>query len=333
MAISATSHSNFLQVYGGEVVLAYNEAAKLKDRLMNRSISSGKSASFPTYATETAKLHASGSDILADGVASGATSGEKVITIENLLYAAQLVDELDEFKSHYDIRGSLAKQSGAALATQHDAMLLGIMAKKATTYHTHTHDTGYSSSAKFSTIAEILAMIEEVAAKMDNLAVPAEERCLVLRPFEYYQLLTSDAALSRDFNTTGDRAKGQQSFNYLGFDVIASKVQKDFGGNTQAQMDDAGKPLYLGGVAPGQGANTYSPYVNTAGGITGGSENTNNWYATAFHKGSAGTVTLRGVKAEVNYIPERNANLLNTKVALGVDVIRPEGIVMITADN
>ena len=287
--IGVHSHTNFLTLYGGETVLAYNETSQLKDRLMNRTISSGKSASFPTYAVETAKMHTPGEDILSSPTgdnASSATSGEKTIVIDKLIYAAQLVDDLDEMKAHYDIRGSLASQSGAALAIQHDAYLLAAMAKDATTTETLAAAAAYSATAQFATDAELLTTIENCATKFDNLAVPAGERCLVLRPYEFYQLLNTDAALGRDFNSSGDQK--------------ASGAPLDFGG-----VDSTTDHSFDGSL----------------------------WFATAFHKGTAGTVTLKGVTAEANYIPERNATLLNTKMAIGVDSIRPDGCIKIVAND
>lgn len=318
--IGVHSHSNFLTVYGGEVVLAYNETSQLKDRLMNRTISSGKSASFPTYAVETAKMHTPGEDILNAPIgenASTATSGEKTIVIDKLIYAAQLVDDLDEMKAHYDIRGSLASQSGAALAIQHDAFLLAAMANDATTTETLAAAAAFSATAQFATDAELLTTIENCATTFDNLAVPAGERGLILRPYEFYQLLNTDAALGRDFNSSGDRSKGQQSFHYLGFDIISMKTQADYAGKNQATQKATAGLLDFGGVDP----------------TTDHSFDGSLWFATAFHKGTAGTVTLKGVTAEANYIPERNATLLNTKMAIGVDSIRPDGCIKIVAND
>jgi len=318
--ISVTSHSNFLTVYGGEVVLAYNETSQLKDRLMNRTLASGKSASFPTYAVETAKMHTPGENILGSVTgdnASTATSGEKTIVIDKLIYAAQLIDELDELKAHYDIRGSLAAQSGAALAIQHDAFLLAAMGKDATTTETLAAAAAYSATAQFATDAELLTTIENCATKFDNLAIPATERCLVLRPYEFYQLLNTDAALSRDFNSSGDRRNGQQSFHYLGFEILSMKTQADYGGKNAAAQKAAAGLLDFGGVDP----------------TTDHSFDGSLWFATAFHKGAAGTVSLKGITASADRMPEYNATLLNTKMALGVDTIRPDGIIKCVAND
>ena len=316
-------HSNFLTVYGGEVLLAYNETSQLKDRLMNRTIASGKSASFPTYAVETAKMHTPGEDILNNPTgsnASTATSGEKTIVVDKLIYAAQLVDDLDEMKAHYDIRGSLAAQSGAALAIQHDAFLLASMLNDewdSTTTMTRTFAGAFSATAQFATDAELQAMVEAAALRMDLNSVPINDRVLVLRPYEFYQLLNLDAALSKDFNTTGDRSKGVQSFHYLGFEVISMKTLADYSGKNAAAMKAAAGLLDFGGVDP----------------TTDHSFNGSLLTACAFQKSAAGTLTLKGVTAEANYIPERNATLLNTKMAIGCGALRPEGIVKILADN
>tara|TARA_R110002020_G_scaffold459150_2_gene677086 strand:- start:69 stop:1049 length:981 start_codon:yes stop_codon:yes gene_type:complete len=320
--ITATSlDANLLKVYGQEVLLAYNETSKLKDKLMNRTITSGKSASFPTFTTETAKLHVAGESVFSatGDNASTISAGEKVITIEKLLYAAQFVDNLEEIKAHYDVRAALSAQAGAAMGKQHDAFLLAAMGQAATGAQIKEvagTASGDGSAGILSTSAKIKETFEDAALALDLQNVPHEDRCMVVRPHEYYQILQEDSAISADFSTSGDRARGMQNLHYLGFEVIAMNLMNDYYDSSDANMtNDSGSPLYLGGV-------THNDDHSFDG---------SRWFALAFHKGAAGTVTLKGLSSEANYIPERFGSLLSTSAGIGTGILRPEGVVKMIA--
>ena len=289
---------------------------------MNRTITSGKSASFPTFSTETAKLHVAGESIFdATGEsASSITANEKVITVEKLLYAAQFVDNMEELKAHYDVRAALAAQAGASMGKQHDAFLLAAMGQGAGSTVTlndgTTTDASVSgSSSILTTSALIKQMFNETSAAMDNNDVPAEGRCMVVRPFEYYSILQEDGAISSDFSTSGDRSKGLQNLHYLGFEVIPMTLMKEFYNQNQANQKAAGDPLYLGGVT----ANDDHTFDGSL------------WCALAFQKEAAGTVTLKGLQSEANYIPERFGTLMATSAGIGTGLLRPENVVKIVA--
>jgi hypothetical protein len=321
--VSATSLSaSLLKVYGQEVLLAYNAASKLKDKLMSQTIQNGSSASFPHFSKETAKLHTAGESVFnATGEsASTITNTEKVITIEKLLYAAQFVDRLEEKMAHYDVRAALSAQAGAAMATQHDAFLLAAMGQAATGAQIKevagTDASDAASSSILNTSAKIKECFEDAALQLDNENVPAEGRCMVVRPYEYYSILQEDSAISSDFSSSGDRSKGLQNLHYLGFEVIPMTLMNDYYNSSDANMsDDSGSPLYLGGVA-----------MNDDHSFDGAL-----WFALAFHKSAAGTVTLKGLQSEANYIPERFGTLMSTSAGIGTGVLRPEAVVKMIA--
>jgi len=321
--VSAMSlDASLLKVYGQEVLLQYSASSKLKDKLMNRTINSGKSASFPHFSTETAKLHTAGESVFsATGEsASTITNTEKVITIEKLLYAAQFVDNLEEIKAHYDVRAALAAQAGAAMGKQHDAFLLAAMGQAASGAQIKevagTDASDAASTSILNTSAKIKECFEDAALALDNQDVPAEGRCMVVRPYEYYSILQEDSAISADFSTSGDRSKGLQNLHYLGFEVIPMTLMNDYYNSSDANMsDDSGSPLYLGGVA-----------MNDDHSFDGAL-----WFALAFHKSAAGTVTLKGLQSEANYIPERFGTLMSTSAGIGTGVLRPEAVVKMIA--
>lgn len=297
------SVSDFLKVYGGEVLLAFDHETKVKDTLMNRTITTGKSATFPTIAVEEAKLHTPGDDLFgaSPDFASDASPGEVVINIDKVLTAPQFVDDLDEAMSHYDIRSEMAEQAGHALATAHERWAIAALGSGATNTVTIT------GSLAAITGAFIKSAIEEAAEDMDIAKIPTKGRYVVLGPKEFYLLMGEDDVVSSDFGRGGDRAAGGAgTLHYMGFEIINSSVMYEFKDTTAAEQKAASGPLYFGGTT--QRTDLSSDLQLTWG--------------LAYHKGAAGTVTLKGVKTEANYIPERMGNLLNASMAVGVGILR-----------
>ena len=61
---SADKRELFLKVFSGEIISQYETKCVMKDLVRTRSISQGKSASFPLYGSATAKWHTPGENIL-----------------------------------------------------------------------------------------------------------------------------------------------------------------------------------------------------------------------------------------------------------------------------
>ena len=306
MALTSNySVSDFLKVYGGEVLKAFNHECLVKDRLRNRTIASGKSATFPTLAVEEAKLHTPGDDLFgaSPDFASDATPSEQVINIDKLLIAPQFVDDLDEAMNHYDTRSELAAQAGMALATAHERWSIAALGKGA--------GAAVTTTGSFAAItgAMVKDAIEQAAQEMDENKVPREGRALVLPPSEFYLLMKEDDVVSSDFGRGGDRAAGGAGkLFYMGFEILNSSVMNEFRDTTAAEQKAASGPLNFGGTTQ----------------RTDLSSDLQLCFGVAFQKEAAGTVTLKGMQTEANYIPERQGNLLVAKMAVGVDILRPE---------
>jgi len=84
----------FLKVFAGEVITSFDRASKTQGADMVRSISNGKSASFPVMGRIGAEYHAVGAEILGSAV----NSNEKVITINDLLISSVFVSNIEEAK-------------------------------------------------------------------------------------------------------------------------------------------------------------------------------------------------------------------------------------------
>tara|TARA_R100000458_G_scaffold18234_1_gene15811 strand:- start:14386 stop:15798 length:1413 start_codon:yes stop_codon:yes gene_type:complete len=114
-------NSNFLKLFSGEVLTVFNRETIFKDLTMRRSISSGKSASFPITGRFSSRYHRPGDWITGQG--NKGMIGEKIITIDDLLIADVSLSDLDEAKLHWDVRSIYSKELGRALARSYDQRL------------------------------------------------------------------------------------------------------------------------------------------------------------------------------------------------------------------
>jgi hypothetical protein len=310
--VSEIAMSNFLKVYGGEVVTAYNADTMLAGLLKKRVITSGKSASFPTLTRETSKLHVPGDDVFVDtgsGYASGVTSGEIIVTIEKAIIAPQFVDDMDATMADYNIHSELASQAGEALAFTHDAMLIGAVAGDAAS----ANDVVVTGAYAAVTGTNLALGIRSAAQTMDEQYIPQKGRYCMLPPNEFYKLMDTDGVVSSDFNTTGDKGK-LGTLWYMGFVILNSAVYAGFANKSVANQIASGGVFDLGG--------NYATVSNDDLSFNG-----LKLLGTCFHEGSAGSVILKGVSAEANYIPNRLGTLLNAKQGLGVGNLRPTSCV------
>lgn len=114
-------NANFLKIFSGEVLTTFNRETIFKDLTMKRSISSGKSASFPITGRFSSRFHRPGDWITGQG--NKGMIGEKIITIDDLLIADASIYDLDEAKLHWDVRSIYSTELGRALARAYDQRL------------------------------------------------------------------------------------------------------------------------------------------------------------------------------------------------------------------
>jgi hypothetical protein len=293
----------FLRVFSGETVAAYNQAVVIKDKLRSRNITSGKSATFPTISTSSAKLHTPGDDLFGDSYAPTITNNEQIIQINKLLIDTSFVDNLDEMMNHFDARSEYASQMGAALATAGDRWAIGALARGATGATATTGSTADATSGSTAGTALVKDAMKKLAIAMDGAAVPKTDRFCVLSPAAYYGMMLADDVVSSDFGAGGDRSNPGE-LSYLGITLIKSSIwDDDFVG--EASLTAADKVFEnLDGRA------TYQVALDKTFGL-------------GFHKEAAGVVSLKGLSTETSWIPERQGNLIVTKQAIGIDILRP----------
>jgi hypothetical protein len=322
----------FLKKFSGEILQTFEESNVFKPLHTVRTIENGKSAQFPVTGVASAAYHTPGENIADAGNSylSDIKKAEKVITIDKMLLASTFLANIDDVKNHYDIRSVYANELGKALAVRFDTALSktfiaaargasdiggkvgGILDVSANAMGTGA-DSSDDADNSDPTGAELTAALFTAAQKLDENDVPSDGRFCVLRPQEYYKLITGGA--------------GQLA-------ISTSAVNKDVGGlgsiATGSIPQIAGITIYksnhipstdLSAVTSGDGASSNDVFGVSGAGYNGNFTNT---LGIVAHSAAVGTVKLLDLATESEYQIERQGTLFVAKYAMGHGILRPE---------
>lgn len=283
----------FLKVFSGEVLTAFETAAKSLDKHFIRTIQSGKSAQFPATWKVTGGYHTPGTEIV------GQTSNvnERVITIDDLLISSVFIPSIDEAKNHWDYRSIYSRECGIFLANNMDrnVMQVGILAARAsaTVSGAYGGTSLTSATTLYKTSATDLIDGHYAAAQaLDEKDVPeGSRRYSFLRPAQYYLLAKVDNLVDKDVNNNnGDKAKAKV-YEVAGIELVKTN-----------QLPNA---VVSTGPAAYQG-----DFSKTA--------------ALIMTADAVGTVKLMDLSSEMDYDIRRQGTLMVSKYAVGHGILRPE---------
>jgi hypothetical protein len=299
----------FLKVFAGEVITSFDRASKTQGADMVRSISNGKSASFPVMGRIGAEYHAVGAEILGSAV----NSNEKVITINDLLISSVFVSNIEEAKNHWDVRSAYSTEMGRALSFQKDKHILQTIGQATLASAnvtggdatTNVVNTGIASSTDATAANAMIDAIFAAAKELDANYVPSEGRKCFMRLEEYYKLANATNAVNVDFS--GGANGG----------VASGKVTKIAG------IELVPVPHFVSSNVT-SGADAGSA---TNGGSTPQAVNLANFVALVSHPSAVGTVKLLDLAVEKEYDIRRQGTLMVAKYSMGHGVLRPEAAV------
>lgn len=196
-------NANFLEIFAGEVMTAFNTNNIFKDLHRVRTITEGKGANFPALGKMTARYHVAGTPILGS---NNPAIGKRVINIDDLLISDVFIDDLDDTKNHFEVRQEYSNKCGVALSKRFDEKIarLGYLAAR-TPGVTADHDGGaVLKNAKAATDVAILrSLIFQAAQTLDEKDVPDEERHVIVKPAQYYMLVQDTNLLNKDWGGAG----------------------------------------------------------------------------------------------------------------------------------
>ena len=306
---TGTEDALFLKVFAGEVLTSFERASKTQGADMERSISSGKSATFPVMGRVGASYHTAGAEITGSDI----NHNEKVITINDLLISSVFLSNIEEAKNHWDVRSAYSQEIGRALAFTKDKHILQTIGQAAQA-SANVGDSGYASgtvltntsiaSATASTAAN--AMIDslfDAAKQLDANYVPSEGRKCFMRLEEYYKLANATNAVNVDFSGKGSIADGKV-LKIAGIELVP--VAHFVSSNVNSGVDQGSA---------------------TAGGSNPQAVDLSNYVALVSHPSAVGTVKLMDLGVEKEYDIRRQGTLMVAKYAMGHGVLRPEAAV------
>jgi hypothetical protein len=307
---SGSEDALFLKVFSGEVITSFERASKTQGTDSVRSISNGKSATFPVMGRTTAAYHTPGAEILGSDV----NHNEKVITINDLLISSAFLSNIEEAKNHWDVRSSYSTEIGRALAFQKDKHVLQTVGQAALTSTANVTggDTGTVltntaiASATAATSANgLIDSLFDAAKTLDNKYVPADGRVCFLKPEMYYKLANATNVVNVDFSggANGGVASGRV-LQIAGIRLIA--VPHFVASNVNSGVDQGSA---------------------TQGGSNPQAVNLTNFEGLVCHPTAVGTVKLMDLATEMEYDIRRQGTLMVAKYAMGHGVLRPESAV------
>jgi hypothetical protein len=228
----------FLKVFSGEVQTAFKRACVFKDLTLEKTISSGKSASFPIIGRAIGRYHTVGAMVGGQG---SLAQNEVIINVDDLTIADATIHDLDEAKNHFSSRQIYSVELGEALARLWDrrvARVATLAARQSTSDLSANLPTGMTPNQQPRTGTRIdlnnaspssnslVSAVFAAAQALDEKDVPPNDRVLICRPAEYYGLIQSDRAVNMDWNSGNGGAPGSyreaQLTKLAGFTILKS---------------------------------------------------------------------------------------------------------------
>lgn len=309
----------FLKLFAGEVLTAFEHTNIAMPLHRVRTISKGKSATFPLTGYASAEYHTPGTMIDPNKV----KHGERIVTVDDLLISPLFIASIDEAMNHYDVRGIYAKEAGSALARQADRNIFRTVAKAAfitdstkaaAEFGTAFDDEVYTANQTIGTVAgdatdpaKIVSAIYKAVEEFTKKNVPFENAIVVLAPEQYFSLLnvsdtTKATWLNRDVGGAGSVA-GRQVPMVAGLPVVMSNhLPQTNQSTTLSDGDEAPITTSRAGKYKGD-------FAKIKGLI--------------FTPDAAATVKLMDLGLESEYQIERQGTLIVAKYAMGHNILRP----------
>ena len=325
------------------------------DKVRTRTISKGKSASFPMTGRATAEYLTPGNEITGGSI----RAGERIVTIDDLLISSQFIANIDEAINHYDVRSIYSKEAGIALANEADRNVARMLVKAALStnataaagliqdYKAFTEEdftgnvTVGTATADLLDPAKIAKAIFDAKKTMDIANVPSENAVVVLPPAQYYALMdVTDGSkltyMNKDFGGNGSVASGMVPA-IAGIPVIMSN---------HADVSALYQNFTTGNAAEGKTSDN-APLANTAGSgrtvhydLPTATVDGRDMVAEAslikgfvFTPEAVATVKLLDLGMESEYQINRQGTLMVAKYAMGHNVLRPASCIALIDAN
>lgn len=302
----------FMKVFSGEVLTAFSRSSLMMDKHIVRTISHGKSASFPVMGRTNAKYLKPGQSL--DDIRTKFEHTERVISIVGgLLTADCLILDIDDAMNHYDARTEYSRQLGEALAYSADCGVinsLANLAKKTSTGFAENipkNDTlknpGTGAAFEFVTGLEesqsvdfgkkILEGLVQARAQFSKNYVPVNDRYCLLTPDAYSAVINALMPNSANYLALLNPENGSLN-TVCGFKLIEVPHLLNEGVNGEYLLDNQIKTAGLQGIV--------------------------------FHRSAVGTVKLKDLEMERARRTSYKGDEIVASYSMGHGGLRPEAV-------
>lgn len=326
----------FLKVFGGEVLTAFARQAKTLNKVMTRTITSGKSAQFPVMGRTSARYLKAGESL--DTGRKDIKHSEKVISIDGLLATDVLIYDIEDAMNHYDVRAEYSRQMGEALAMATDTANYAEMAKLvnlkngSNTQVENIKGLGQSpvvyigkgtvDLADPAKLGEaVIQALTVMRAEFTKNYIPTGDRTFFTSPDVYSCILSALMPNAANFAALMDPETGNIR-NVMGFEVVETPhmTAAAAGGPVDTPADALSG---VGHVFPATGADiTWDTAALPA--VKGNIVGADNICGLVVHRSAVATLKLRDMALERARRADYQADQIIAKYAMGHGGLRPE---------
>lgn len=314
---------NFLKVFGGEVLTAFQRRAVVMPRFMVRTIQNGKSASFPVLGRTKASYLKAGESL--DDKRKEIKHAEKTIAIDGLLTTDVLIYDIEDAMNHFDVRAEYSNQIGEALALAADGAVLGEIAALCNTAPASNENiaglgapvnltlpTGMTKAAGASDPEAlgkaVIAYLTKARAGFTKQYVPASDRTFYTDPDTYSAILAALMPNSANYAALIDPETGAIR-NVAGFEIL-EVPHLTMGGAGDDKNDTPTNQLH---VIPATVTGNVKVAISNIVGLFA-------------HRSAVGTVKLRDMSLERARRAEYQADQIIGRYAMGHGGLRYEAV-------
>jgi len=199
--LAGDARALMLDLFGGEIISAFETSTMLRDKHMTKSLSGGKSFKFPAIWRATGGYHTPGVEITGDQIAHT----EITVDPDDKLVSSVFIADIDELLNHFDVRQPYTKELGEFLARHYDANVIRTLIKASRGGALFSGDqggTGLQDAAFATDAAALINGFSAAKQAMDEKDVPVNSQPVhgILKPAQWYLVARSDKNLNRDFN-------------------------------------------------------------------------------------------------------------------------------------
>jgi hypothetical protein len=244
-----------LDLFGGEVITAFETATILRDKHQTKSLAKGKSFKFPAIWKAGGGYHTPGTEITGRQI----KHTEIAVDPDDKLVSDVFVADIDELLNHYDVRQPYTKELGEFLARHFDANVLRTILLASRGPALFTGDQGGSAIVDGTLATNGQSLLDAISAGkqvMDEKDVPVNSMPVhaLFKPAQWYLMARTDRNLNRDYNGGGATLQKQSLTTVDEIAVYKSNIAAEVFGvdNTVAPYSDSADEKFIPSVYRGK---------------------------------------------------------------------------------